>query len=1558
MPLSKYPIEIPLGGAVDESSVPEVVQPPRIREAKECASIKGGAYRKRDQEERSETVPGQTYAICHSDDATVCASETEIRVYPDDGTESSTSNPSPNTRFNLRKFEPTEPDAAKEHGDSATLIVNGVPRTLCMWNVDPQGGYEVTAGLTGLDTGAVPPKETQPVIYQPGAPSITAAAGDDKRAWWAYRSTNGVGFAVFEEDRQIGDERSLPTPLRFVPPWELEAGGAQDNEYPQAQGGPCFPRVRGFTRTRDNAQFFVSAAGLATAQQPEWGGPSVYQYFGFDGTDWVSRLPVGARLYTYLDSQAQEVPLNPPTARNPSAEEGGDRKLGRDIMDRNHPLDTQWGYPKTGPSWGRGAATGTQCQRQGPGMVITLHTTAGDVVFQVRGQPGKEILQGAAPYNLEEGYGEDEPSFRPNSAGSTLTPGGTPYSNDTIASPSSCNNNAMLPGPPLDLVARMEGEGDDEHAYLYTLHVDYNQRFQTGGVPALGTEWRNNPWVAPGTGNVDANTTRVMKWRIDPTPPAGEDPIKLVAETYINDPQWTAAWPAGGPPESDPWPSDNWPGVGIGYEHPIPAYSGPLGSYDGLKEWPAALVDAKKSAAAPAADGVIVLFSSTRSVGLRPDLTGIFDPATGNESIGDPFWNPDGLLTGRDSFVRYSTPPTASAPPYENGPTMQMARGVWPGGFAALMDLNGGNWWVGIQRTNEQPDVPQDTPIDEDGWNDGVTDVPCPSGLTGLPCTFHANVVHTRATVQAMGGGPISAPRLVPLGSSTDAPLGTQGMIPGAAIASGGLFVPTIGACVALHACAPGDDRTGVQEIAPDTQSDVLSSSAYLVTNRDLPIPQNADGSLDVSNLDYASSELRGGSNYNVAVAIVQALPFGQALGTFQVNPYQSRVNLRLDSDNAVRWTAAQRFSTLESQGSILIDDPILKTVGSSARAAPYELSFGLDDLLSAQGTAQNGYVTFAGGAMTTLGGPQGLAAGFGLQVVTDCYKGANFVSNPEDPANPDFRLSPAYAVEIPPTKASSVADAGSSSEGDAQAVNVSATLSMYDEEAGEHRSVPLTSSLAFVYAPTDEEKSLFICVTYGVPWELLGVPFSRSLDFKLYFGKAEDGSAPVEVSAGRPPLATMDQPIFAGPLTPTRVPILVGTGTPDQDVYAAVSRSGFIAGTSGTGAALYTWAGELAADAPDPSAGLAAAANRLWSLSAVDRRRVQYTKLLKRGYAPEWNQNLAVRVPAAREELNAIAALPDGRVLLFSLTSVHYIFGEGPSDTGQGAGFSEPAYLTTDIGCIDPASVSVGDYGCIFRGERGFYLVSRDLQVTFIGLPYEDTTSETGGSPKGTVIGNASDALRSEVLFFTDYQPGEDPQPFSPAEVWVFNTLRGQWSTFLLDGPKSVTERGGRPLWLGQYSAINKGLYSFTTDPATVQLTEDEGRGFMSLATGWLPMGRVQGFGRIWEVQLSGETESNAAGTGASVSQIEVEVLYDYEEQAAETYLFDAPNDTPGGGPFKIRFRPRKQKCEAISFRFVERRPSGFPTDDARGWKLDMCTVLAGVKAGLDKVAVTTRRS
>jgi hypothetical protein len=128
-----------------------------------------------------------------------------------------------------------------------------------------------------------------------------------------------------------------------------------------------------------------------------------------------------------------------------------------------------------------------------------------------------------------------------------------------------------------------------------------------------------------------------------------------------------------------------------------------------------------------------------------------------------------------------------------------------------------------------------------------------------------------------------------------------------------------------------------------------------------------------------------------------------------------------------------------------------------------------------------------------------------------------------------------------------------------------------------------------------------------------------------------------------------------------------------------------------------------------------------------------------------------------------------------------------------------------------------------------------------------------------------------------------------------------------------------------------------------------------MVLGTGWLAMGKVQGYGRTWEMQVSGEAERRFGGF--SLSGLRVEILYDYKDAVAETFDFDEPADAVTG-EIKLRFRPRKQKSEAIAVRFTEYVPPGGGAEDCTGWRLGMLTVLVGVKAGLDKVAVTVRSS
>jgi len=432
------------------------------------------------------------------------------------------------------------------------------------------------------------------------------------------------------------------------------------------------------------------------------------------------------------------------------------------------------------------------------------------------------------------------------------------------------------------------------------------------------------------------------------------------------------------------------------------------------------------------------------------------------------------------------------------------------------------------------------------------------------------------------------------------------------------------------------------------------------------------------------------------------------------------------------------------------------------------------------------------------------------------------------------------------------------------------------------------------------------------VAWQLWGVPDAAVLNLDLY--ACGDEGEPSRCASFPLPLVVD----WNGPSAAVwRLGRVFGVGLASSLPYV-----------DGDGALLYTEAGELAADAPPPLRAITATGGRLFGIDSTDPRQVFYTKQVREGYAPEWNRNLSFRVNDSAEELTALGALPDGRLVLFSANTTYYTYGDGPSDTGQGAGFAEPALLSRDVGCRDWRSIAEGTFGVMFRGERGIHLVDRQLSMQFVGLPYELTTER-----EILVTSTAVDAYRSEVSFFID-----TPGPFGD-QCWTYNYLRNQWSSYTGAEVISATEQGANVALLTSAPPRTYAVRERTPSP---------GEDLMSLRTGWLAMGKIQGYGRTWEVQLTGIRDPG------SLSGLRVEIYYDYIDTPFETYDFD----DVGNGQFKVRFRPRKQKSEAISFRFSEYIPAGVLAANCTGWRLDMCTVLAGVKAGLDKVAVTTRSS
>ncbi len=863
------------------------------------------------------------------------------------------------------------------------------------------------------------------------------------------------------------------------------------------------------------------------------------------------------------------------------------------------------------------------------------------------------------------------------------------------------------------------------------------------------------------------------------------------------------------------------------------------------------------------------------------------------------------------SFARISEgntvdPPTPSDPTLVNR-TAQMTRGIWPGSFLAPTTegpvTEDTLYWVGVQMVSQDagfsgvPGESSEGPLG--GFAFGIP----PRGYSGS--VAHA-LIDREGTYVVNGLNAESA-----------------SVIPGCVIATQGAYVEGIGPSVGFYVSAPGDTRTLSAARMPPALADVPSVSFVLTTRREIE---------DLVDFPVEEPMAPTGTNAsNQAVAYTQLLPLGQCINTYTTNPYQVRTNLDVRPDGTVRLVCFERraigtFRTDDYRGAFLPQD---RPAGDCTQASPYIAS--IDPVPVPQTATARGYVCVDGAQPVSVGGPQGLTAGYGVQPIFECESAE---PGPYRPVTSGADWTYRGSLSTPPPGAIP-GDAGTfvipdppggtfgpfNNQTPGSPYNLASHLVTEDEDGGEHRSVPFSMVGSQLYSlslnpPSDWYPYILEASIYPFPYAMFGLPNSQRAYVEFYCSGSDGAPTRQEVGRFRVPL-TGNYFWAAGP-------------TPGGGTFTRMAADG------GSGKGLYTDAGELAADAPDPSACVASARSRVWSVSLTRPRVAQYTKLLRSGYAPEWNGNLSVRVPDATANLTAVAVLPDGRVLLFSPTSIHYTYGEGPSDTGQGAGFAEPAMLTDTLGCANKRAMVTGDFGCIFQGDRGFYRVDRQLAVSYIGLPYEDTTV-------GGVYAASVDGYRSEAIFYSADSAGGQQQR------WVYNYLRDQWSTFENTSVAiGACERDARPLTLITGSDE---IQAVTRDPASIEAVGLQDTGAMSLATGWLAMGKIQGFGRTWEVQLTGTRDAG------SLSGLRVEVLYDYLDTPAETYDFDAV----GAGQFKVRFRPRRQKSEAISFRFSEYVPVTNPPtdpDQCTGWRLDMCTVLAGVKAGLDKVPVTVRSS
>jgi len=358
----------------------------------------------------------------------------------------------------------------------------------------------------------------------------------------------------------------------------------------------------------------------------------------------------------------------------------------------------------------------------------------------------------------------------------------------------------------------------------------------------------------------------------------------------------------------------------------------------------------------------------------------------------------------------------------------------------------------------------------------------------------------------------------------------------------------------------------------------------------------------------------------------------------------------------------------------------------------------------------------------------------------------------------------------------------------------------------------------------------------------------------------------------------------------------------------------------SGTGPPLYTDSGaELPAACPEGGRLVATIRDRAWLGDMWRRSRVQPSKsfapstALEDQIAPEFDDLLGF-ILASGLEVTGLGDLDD-KVAIFTPEEVLVVAGDGPDDAGLNNGFSPLTPVADDAGCIEPRSIVSYPGGVMFRSKAGIYLLTRGLELAFIGEPVTDLTTQY------PVVTSAVLVADQQQVRFTCNETGG-----SAGIILVYDYEKKQWSVWDIvnDEGRAYTPMASACVHNDVYRCVTAEGLVYREDSSTWYDSVDQwvtSRGRMA----WLQGAGMSGWQRVWSAFL--RLEWRAA------HDLQVEAYHDFEPTPHQTKIW-AEADIAGFSGLPERYLPRlgvqRQKCTAISVAWQDNEPTGTTTGES----------------------------
>lgn len=267
-------------------------------------------------------------------------------------------------------------------------------------------------------------------------------------------------------------------------------------------------------------------------------------------------------------------------------------------------------------------------------------------------------------------------------------------------------------------------------------------------------------------------------------------------------------------------------------------------------------------------------------------------------------------------------------------------------------------------------------------------------------------------------------------------------------------------------------------------------------------------------------------------------------------------------------------------------------------------------------------------------------------------------------------------------------------------------------------------------------------------------------------------------------------------------------------------------------GQILYTEGDAAPAGRTPPAWDMAFTSSRAWLLSADRRTEFWFSKPFEALLAPEFDAGMVVDV--GRGTGMAVASMDD-KVVMFTDGEIFVTYGEGPNATGFVGSFARPQPIPTETGCKSRGSVCECPPGVVFQGARGLYLLTRAMQVVFIGADVEDDCGE-GAEVTSAVLapdgGEVWFGLASGITLAWNYETNQ----------WRrWTGLGNQGNALILGGDYHVCDG------TATIRVLDEEVYADTfADPVVGQE--------MVARTGWIRLGAMHAYQRCKRIYINCE--------------------------------------------------------------------------------------------------------